>query len=390
MRTKSRLTRQVLATASAAVISASVLLAPSASAATAPHAATQAAIDTLRTQDDSPGAGVVVREGDSMWSLSSGTRAVNQNLPFGPDHKARIGSLTKTFTSAIVLQLVAANQVDLDAPVETYLPGVVKGNGYDGTKISVRQLLNHTSGIADYLSLDVLLNPANQLRTHTLAEVASWGLAQPPMFAPGKGQRYSDTNYILAGMIIEKVTGNPYDQELRSRIITPLGLTNTFLPTPGDKVMPPGHVRGYIRKTVLGMHFFVDLTDFIEPSMGLSGGGMVSSGADTSRFYQALLTGRVVPAAQLAEMLKPNGVPGASFPDYGLGVDRFPLPCGGSAWGHYGRWPGYVAYSAATTDGRSAFVVVNTLDSIVGSGGSGGPGPAEPGVALATALCDKN
>lgn len=386
MRTKSKVIGCVLATMGVAA-----LLSSSASAEPAPRTeATQAALDAVRVQDEAPGAGAVVRDGDQMWSLSSGTRVINEDLPFGPDHKMRIGSVTKTFTAAIVLQLVAENRIDLDASVETYLPGVVQGNGYDGDKITVRQLLNQTSGVAEYLSVEVLLNPVNQLETHTLAEVASWGLAHEPTFEPGTGWSYSDTNYILAGMIIEQVTGRAYDEQLRSRIIEPLGLTDTYLPEPGDKVLPRPHVRGYVRKAVLGSGLFVDTTDFIEPSMGLSGGGMVSTGADLTRFYQALLAGQVVPPALLDQMLEPHDFPDAAQPYYGLGIDRFPLPCGGSAWGHYGRWPGYIVYAAGTRDGRSASVVVNTFDHLLAASGSasGGPGPADVTVPLTTALCE--
>lgn len=358
----------------------------------ASHAATQAAIDTLKTSHGAPGSGAVVRDGDTMWSVSSGTRAINQNLPFGPDHKVKVGSLTKSFTAAVVMQLVAEQKVDLTASVETYLPGVVQGNGYDGNTITVRQLLNHTSGIFDYLESkqanlwDFMV--VQQNRTHTLAELASWGLSKPPYFAPGAGYHYSGTNYMLLGMIIEKATGTTYGQAVNSRIVTPLGLTNTYLPTPGDPTLPPGHVRGNLD---LGL-IWIDITDRVEPSIGLSGGGLVTSGADATRFFQALLSGQVVPPAQLAEMLAPTNAPGSSAPDYGLGVDKFTLPCGGEAWGHYGIWPGYQTIAAATKDGRAAFVEVNNLgvndlDAMAGSGSGGG---ISRSVTLLAALCDKS
>ncbi|SDI34348.1 D-alanyl-D-alanine carboxypeptidase [Actinokineospora alba] len=374
MRTKTRGTSWVLA---GVVLAASVGIAPAASAAE-PHAATQAAIDTLKTTNVSPGAGVVVRDGDTQWDLSSGTRALGQNLPFGPDHKVRAGSLTKSFTSAITLQLVAEGKLDLDATVETYLLGVVKGNGYDGTKITVRQLLNHTSGIADYV-IPFTLNPFVHLFTHTKAEMVGWGLSVAPYFAPGTSHQYSGTNFLLAGMIIEKVTGRTYEQELDSRIITPLGLTNTYIPAPGYKALPPGHVRGYVGRVV-----YADFTQMVEPSVGQSSGGIVTSGADATKFFQALITGKVVPAAQLAEMLKVTGIPGPGV-DYGLGLIRYPLPCGGEAYGHPGVWPGYQSVAAATTDGRSAFVVLNVLPAVDAISGAG----VDRTVALGTALCDR-
>lgn len=355
------------------------LVTPAAVAAEPTHPATQAAIDQQRVNRAAPGAGAVVRDGATMWSLTSGTRMLGQALPFGPDHKVRAGSLTKTFTATVVLQLVDEGRVDLDATVETYLPGVVRGNGYDGTTITVRQLLNHTSGIFDYVAV-ALQNPQLQLRTFTLAEVAALGLANPPYFAPGQGWRYSGTNFILAGMIIEAVTGRSYTDELTSRVITPLGLTNTFVPS-GTKALPPGHVRGYV-----GRVFYLDVTQMFEPSLGGSSGGIVTSGADATRFMQALVTGSLVSRERLAEMLTPHSGPNAPVTDYGLGIMRFALPCGGEAWGHNGIWPGYESNVAATRDGRSAFVTVNVLDPVTMT--SGGAGPVA--TAVTTALCDQN
>ncbi|KAA2253889.1 beta-lactamase family protein [Solihabitans fulvus] len=371
---------------------ASMALSPLASADTATHATTQKAIDNLRIADDAPGSAAVVRAGGTLWSLTSGTKMENQNAPFGPHDRTRVGSLTKSFTAAVVLQLVAENRVNLDASVETYLPGVVNGNGYDGTKITVRQLLSHTSGIFDYLEA-LESDPANlaaqQNRTHTLAELASWGLSKPQYFAPGAGYHYSGTGYMLLGMIIEKLTGNSYAQELNSRIITPLGLSDTYLPVPGDKNLPDGGVHGYITRSVFGFQFFVDLTSVVEPSMGISGGGLVTSGADATTFYQALMAGKVVPAAQLAEMIKPTNAPGSSAPNYGLGMDRFDLPCGGSAWGHYGRWFGYASIAAATPDGRAAFVTTNVLDMVADTSNGSGASSKVLNDTLATALCDQ-
>ncbi|GAB2777240.1 serine hydrolase domain-containing protein [Amycolatopsis magusensis] len=365
----------------ALVLSAGVVLVAPASA--QDHAVTQAAVNTYRASNGAPGAAAVVREQAGMWGVTSGTTALGQNRPFGAGDRIRAGSLTKPFTAAIVLQLVAEGHVDLDASVETYLPGVVRGNGYDGDLISVRQLLNHTSGVNEYLWLGGGINPIEHLRPHTLAEVAGWGLAQPPLFAPGAGQQYSNTNFILAGMIIERVTGNSYDQELAGRITGPLGLTGTYLPTPGDKSLPPGHVRGYV-----GRFLYVDFTELIEPSVGLSGGGLVTTGADATRFFQALMAGEVVPPAQLAEMLEPAA--GGPVNGYGLGLERFPLPCGGEAWGHYGLWPGYQSVAAATTDGRSAFVAANVINNIGGESDSvGGGNSVHRGVTVTTVLCDQ-
>jgi len=230
-----------------------------------------------------------------------------------------------------------------------------------------------------------MINPLNQIFPHTLAEVASWGLKQDPMFAPGTRYGYSNTNYIIAGMLIEKVTGRSYGDEVTDRMIKPLGLTGTYLPKPGDHALHAPHVRGYV-----GQGLLVDFTEIIEPSMGLSGGGLVSTGADATRFIQALITGKVLPQALLNEMRKPNNLPGTA-PGYGLGVDVFPLPCGGQAWGHYGIWPGYQTIVAATEDGRSAFVGMNVLQLAPGGSASfsGGGEVIGRNQTMVTALCDR-
>lgn len=355
-------------------LGAAVVVAAPASAQTA-LPATQQAVAALRADHFAPGAGAVVRDGAQAHVLTTGTRALGQNLPFGPNHKFRVGSLSKSFTAAMVVQLAAEGAVDLDAPVETYLPGVVTGH-YDGGAISVRQLLNHTSGIADYVP--TAFDPLKHLDTYTLAEVAQWGLDQPPYFAPGAGHRYSGTNYLLAGMIIEAVEGRSYAESLTQRLTAPLGMTDTYLPE-GTKALPAGHVRGYV-----GRFFYLDTTQMFEPSIGGSSGGLVSSGADASRFFQALMAGEVVPPAYLAEMTTPNGFPGSS--DYGLGLFRLPLRCGGEAWGHNGIWPGYQSIAAATADGRSVFIGMNVLDALT-SAPSGAPTRSTQDAAV-TALCE--
>ncbi|MGO1054749.1 serine hydrolase domain-containing protein [Crossiella sp. CA198] len=385
MSTTSKPTRLAVALATAAAVAG--LTAPAALADPPKHAATQAAIDTQRSARAAIGAGATVRDGDTMWSVTSGTRMLGQALPVGPEHRVRAGSLTKTFTAAMMLQLAEEDLVDLNASVETYLPGVVQGNGYDGRNITVRQLLNHTSGIFDYVDV-ALRNPQFQLRQFTLAQVAALGLANPPYFAPGQGWRYSGTNFILAGMIIEAVTKRGWIEELTARIITPLGLSTTMVPV-GTKALPPGHVRGYLGRVV-----YLDVTQMFEPSIGGSSGGIVTSGQDATKFLQALLTGKVVPPARLAEMLTPYTGPGAPEIAYGLGISRYPLPCGGEAWGHNGLWPGYESNAVATADGRAAFTTVNVLDPFGGgSGGSAlanGGGPGLLANATVTALCDKS
>ncbi|UYM03823.1 serine hydrolase domain-containing protein [Solicola gregarius] len=374
--------RRTLVTAALAIALVAPVAAPAQSAPDDPHVATQESLDALRSDWTAPGGVVVAGDRDDEWTVSSGTAAIGQDRPITATDKFRVGSLTKTFTASIVLQLVDEGEVDLDEPIETYLPGVVQGAN-DGTEITVRNLLQHTSGIPDYLQIERMLDPRNQFRPHTLAEIASWGLEKPSEFEPGTEYRYSNTNYIVAGMLIEKVTGRSYDQELNDRIIGPLGLTDTYLPEPQHKQLVGPQVRGYF-----GQQFaYLDVTELIEPSMGLSGGGIVSTGADVAAFMQALADGTVVPRPLLPEMRTPNDLPG-SAPKYGLGVDEFELPCGGVAYGHYGIWPGYQTIAAATDDGRHAFVGMNVLNFADGSAGMSGREILGRANTMVTALCD--
>lgn len=346
-----------------------------AAAASADHAATQAALDDAQRQLGLPGAAVTVVDRYGQWSRHSGTAEVGTRRPIRPTDRVRIASNTKMFTSAVVLQLVAEGRVALDAPIERYLPGLVHGNGYDGRQITVRQLLQHTSGIADYLTVEAQLDPANHTRTHTARELVALALRQPPIFPPGTGWYYSTTGYILAGMIIEAVTGAPAREEITRRVIRRADLTRTVFPEAGERDIAGPHVHGYYDSPDDGL---VDLTRF-EPSFAGAGAAIVSTGADMARFVGELAAGRIVPPAQLAEMR--TGVPVGSS-SYGLGLFRISLSCGGYAWGHDGALAGYITQAMATDDGRRAFVVFN---------GGWPEAPVWPALSrvMDTALCER-
>ncbi|MFC6934876.1 serine hydrolase domain-containing protein [Actinomadura yumaensis] len=286
--------------------------------------------------------------------LTSGVADVASRAPVRGDSTFRIGSMTKMFVATTVLQLVGEGRVVLDAPVERYLPGVVRGPGGDGRVVTVRQLLQHTSGIPDYLDYlsveDVLNNP---LVHHDARDLVKLALAHPATGKePGDAVRYSNTGYLLAGMLIEKVTGRSYGREIRRRVIEPLGLSRTYVP--GDRSGIPGpHPRGYAR---VGQD--VELLDItrINPTVAGAAGSMISNGADLNRFLGALVRGRLLRPAQLREMMRTRSSGGAA---HGLGLDSYRLPCGGLYWGHDGGIPGFQTFGGATVDGRQATVMVN-------------------------------
>ncbi|WNV88909.1 serine hydrolase domain-containing protein [Umezawaea sp. Da 62-37] len=311
--------------------------------------------------------GVLVQLDTPTWRarVRSGFGDVAAGTPVPWDARFRIGSYTKTFVAATLLQLVGEGELSLEDSVERWLPGVVAGNGNDGAKITVRQLLQHTSGLPEYLEqLPHLFDQAEfeQHRFDTLAPEDAVALAtkSAPVFEPGTEWSYSNTNYALAGMIIAEVTGNTWQHEVQARIIRPLGLRDTY--TPGTSPHVPGpHAVGYQRFTPESAD--VDVTA-LNPSWGGAAGEIISTTADGNRFLRALVGGEVLRPAQLAEMQKTvraakfdEGWPGAR---YGLGLMWVPNSCGGS-WSHGGDIHGFKTRNGVSPDGsRSVVVSINT------------------------------
>ncbi|WP_419992562.1 serine hydrolase domain-containing protein [Streptomyces boninensis] len=316
----------------------------------------RALLHRLTTVDGAPGALAEVRDRRGSTVLTSGVANIKSNAPLHRDSRFRIGSMTKTFTATAMLQLVGEHRVDLDAPVERYLPGVVRGHGNDGRKITVRQLLQHTSGLPDFLDYlkpqDVVADP---LAEHDPRDLVKLALEHPPVFKPGTDWDYSNTGYLLAGMIIERVTGNSYAHEIQQRIIKPLGLRETSVPVDSPEIPGP-HPRGYAQPGPDAP--LLDVTA-VSPTVGGTAGGIISSGTDLNRFFGALVGGKLLRPAELREMMTTRPTGGSDGREYGLGLERKPLPCGGHYWGHTGDFLGFETMAGATTEGRQATVMVN-------------------------------
>ncbi|MGC0420189.1 serine hydrolase domain-containing protein [Embleya sp. AB8] len=297
-----------------------------------------------------------VRDGSTSWRGTAGTANVTTGEPVRADSRFRIGSATKLITATVLLQLVGERRLDLDDPVERRLPGVLPA----GSTITVRQLLDHTSGLYDYTQLPEfahdLLDPkelhtwltTDRWQTWPAAELVRRALAHGPYpGAPGEFH-YSSTNYLIAGMLIERLTGHTYAHEVEHRILRPVGMTDTSLP--GTAATIPGpHTHGY----VLSGSTYVDVT---EMNMSLAGaaGEIISTTTDLIRFNRALLTGRLLHPAQLNEMRKTNiSEPGHG---YGLGIDRWTLSCG-DVWGQGGASVGYRAAVYSTPDAKRTISV---------------------------------
>ncbi|AXK18935.1 beta-lactamase family protein [Bacillus cereus group sp. N11] len=295
-------------------------------------------------------------------SYTAGVADLSTKKPVKSDYRFRIGSVTKTFTATTVLQLVGENRVQLDDSIEKWLPGLIQGNGYDGNQITIRQLLNHTSGIAEYLKskdADIM----NSKKTYTAEEIVKIGLALPPDFSPGKGWSYSNTGYVILGMLIEKITGNSYAEEIEKRIIEPLDLSNTFLP--GNSPVIPGknHARGYVKTE--GTSELKDIT-YYNPSLANSAGDMISNADDLNKFFSSLLSGKLLKERELKEMLTTVPVEGKAVGDgYGLGIYETKLPNSVSVWGHGGGIPGFTTFAGGVIGGKHTLAVsINSLDEV--------------------------
>ncbi|WP_433466085.1 serine hydrolase domain-containing protein [Spirillospora sp. CA-128828] len=330
--------------------------APAANAATTSHGEhgldrkVKAAADRL-VADGAPGVIVMTRRGGHVSHVTAGVSDQATGAPM--DHRllVRVGSVTKSFAATVVLQLAAEHRLSLDDTVEKWLPGVVRGNGNDGSKITVRQLLAQTSGLNEYVMDPRVLGDPD--REWTPAELVAIAMEKPPAHAPGADWNYANTNYILAGMIIEKVTGRPVGTELRQRLFTPLRLRHTSYPTT-SKTFPGPYVHGYYPG-------YGDVSTLISPSSARTSGGIVSTVDDVAKFNRALFTGRLLPARMMREMktVRPVNDDGV-IEDYGLGVARIKFSCG-YAWGHDGGFPGYRTWSYTSTDGRrQAMLTYNT------------------------------
>ncbi|MFD5560340.1 serine hydrolase domain-containing protein [Kitasatospora griseola] len=343
-------------TAVAAAVVAGVLVPVAATAAPRPDAVQQR-LDALVQKDGAPAALATVKGRDGRartYTAGVGDAATRAKVPV--DGQVRIGSDTKSFTAVVVLQLVAEGKVGLDASVDTYLPGLVRGDGIDGRNVTVRRLLQHTSGLPDYMNpAGVLADPARYAEPRELLDAA---LTKKAHFAPGAQWEYSNTNYLLAGMIVQKVTGRPIGEEITKRVVDRIGLRHTYFPVPGDMTIREAHPKGYQRAADGSLRDYTEL----DPSWGWAAGAMISTNTDVTRFYDALLGGRLLPAAQLAQMRTtvPAEELGAGV-RYGLGLVSRPLSCGGLSWGHGGAIPGYENAGGTTDDGRSVNITVTAF-----------------------------
>ncbi|WP_338685841.1 serine hydrolase [Streptomyces acidiscabies] len=293
----------------------------------------QALLPLLVSRGKAPAAALLARTPDGSRYASAGTG-------ISPDDHFRAGSVTKTFVATVVLQLAAEHRLSLSDPVERHLPGLVRGAGNDGRALTLRSLLTHTSGLYDFTRTTRGTVPLTALQAVRLA------LTHPPA---DRGRfSYSNTNYVLLGLVVEQVTGRSYAAEAERRVIAPLRLAGTSFP--GSRTsLPSPHGRAFASDGS-------DVTD-LDPRVAGAAGELVTTLADLDRFYAALLSGELLPPRWLHEMLDTRAAHGS----YGMGLFPVRLPCGVTVWGHDGRIPGSYVRTAATPDGRHVLTFrVNT------------------------------
>jgi D-alanyl-D-alanine carboxypeptidase len=360
--------RTLLRTTTAAVAAAALL---TTGAVTASAADRLAGLADGLVAAGAPGVVVRVDNGRRVTELARQARWTVQDHRLRPTDQFRMASNTKTVTATIALQLVAEGTLALADPVEKWLPGAVPNGG----AITVEMLLKQTSGLFDYLD-DPRLVPlviGREQHDWQPAELVAVAVEHPPLFAPGERWDYSNTNYTLAGMVLEKASGRTYADLVGQRVIRPLRLTDTRVPT--DATFPGRHAHGYEPDaehlaphlppgTPPGTGFAgpehdgrVDVTG-IDISPAWAAGGMTSTARDWQRFQSALFSGRLLPREQLRTMLAT--VPQGEGADrYGLGVMEISTPCG-TVWGHTGGLPGYSSHVFADRTGTRSVTVLTT------------------------------
>ncbi|MGW1727834.1 serine hydrolase domain-containing protein [Streptomyces sp. NPDC002306] len=345
-----------------ALITAAALTGPARAAQdTAPtaagHQATQRAIDAA-VAAGVPGVSAEARDADGTWKSASGVGNLETGAARGANDRFRVGGITDTFVATVLLQMEAEKKLSLDDTVERYLPGLVTGNGNDGSKITVRQLLNHTSGLFDYFAdpdfgrTYLMGDGYLQHRYDTLTPQTRVGvaLAHAPLFAPGARHWFSNTNDVLAALVVEKAGGRSYEDEVRRRIIEPLGLKATSHPGTGVRLPRPSS-RAYSRLFFEQPQRVDDVTE-VNGSQNWGNGDIISSAGDLNRFYGALMRGKLLAPRQLKEMKSTVDNPDFPGSSYGLGIEQLTLGCGVTLWYHDGGAVGWLTLAAFTDDGR--------------------------------------
>ncbi len=373
--TRIRLEHMTKSLPAVAVAAAVLATATGAGTASAVCGTTRPNVQSILNRTASAGVPSVVaeiRDGDARWFGAAGVSDTNTGRKRQPHERFRVGSTSKVFTAVVVLQLAAEGKLSLDDTVDKWLPGLVTGvgpNAHDGRLITIRQLLNHTSGVYNYLDDEELFSKGKEdawfvhrYDSYTPEQLVKVAMSHERRDAPGVRFWYSNTNYFLAGMIAERASGRSLSEEMDRRIFRPLRLTESYLPGAEAKIRGH-HTRHY--SVLFSQNPQAPVYDATEmnQSFAWAAGGVVSSTGDLHRFFTALLSGHLLPTAQQQEMFTmtqtQSWIPGTH---YGLGVFSQDLPCGVKVWGGGGATYGSWSYAMGTRDGKHMLVTQMSAD----------------------------
>ena len=334
-------------------------LLPATTPVTTLDAVLQAALD-----DGLPGVTLLLEQGGRVvYSGAAGVANIEDQTPLLTTDRFRIYSITKTFTAIVTLQLVDEGILTLDDTVAQWLdaPSVARIPNID--RVTLRQLLTHTSGIYDYADdndspfwEDAFLGPnADWTKVWTIEELLAYadGANHAPYFEPGQGVFYSNTEYILLGLVVEAATGRSFGDELRTRILEPLALSDTFLAEGGG--MPKGIVHGY--QLLEG-----ELIDLSASNLSWiwTAGGMVSTTTDLARFARAVFGGELLSPASFTEMFTFVAEPGRPDFAFGMGLYQIGSP-NGVLVGNDGQSAGFSSSMMRLTEADITAVVITNM-----------------------------
>ncbi|MFF0432307.1 serine hydrolase domain-containing protein [Streptomyces sp. NPDC004327] len=311
-------------------------------------------VDDVREQARVPGLVVGLwLPGKGCYVRATGVADKATGQPMFADTYARIGSETKTFTVTALLELVDEGRVGLDDPIDKYIRGVPNGRN-----ITLRHLAEMRSGLFPYTSDPDFIHDlySEPKRAFNPWEVLSYGYRHKNIAKPGETFQYCNSNLVLLGLVIDKVTGRKLADVLHDRVIRPAGLRHSFLPKGAE--FPEPHARGYSDQTLTGA--VEDTTDW-NPSWAWAAGGMISTLQDLRRWAPVLATGELLSPATQAQRMKtlPTGFPGTS---YGLGILNT------NGWiGHNGSLPGYETVTVYLPERKATMVLILNTDSLVGT-----------------------
>ena len=299
---------------------------------------------------EAPGVSIVVTKGrDTLVSQGYGVSDLENNVPATPHTVYRIGSITKQFTSASVMQLVEAGRVKLDDSIGAYLPNLPAR----WRPATIRQLLNHTSGIPSYTDIGPrwLKRIGEPMTPDSLVALTA---NDTLTFAPGTGWRYDNSGYVVLGMLVEKVSGKTYAQYLDEKMFKPLGLTETMYCSNAPII--PHRAQGY-GKDATGWRN----APFIDMTQPFSAGALCSSALDLARWNQALSSGKVVSGGSYREMTTPTGA--AAPRHYGFGLMQDTIAAGHRVIMHGGGIPGFSTFNAWLPDDSISITVLPNSES---------------------------